>query len=116
VPDQIDPDPLMPGEFGDVMEEATRVLALVVQATDLAPFNGPNNNANAGRRNSLAGRCSKAANRIGNVNVNSAIALLESVLAKIDGDDSQADWIDDSPVKTALADDVNLLIALLMMP
>ncbi len=45
--------------------------------------------------------------------VAAATALLQTVLEQVDGQAPPADWMDDSPEKTSLAEDLNLLIALL---
>jgi hypothetical protein len=44
-----------------------------------------------------------------------AIESLTSLLDKIDGDTPTPDWMYDSAEKTALADEIDLLIALLEM-
>ena len=76
-------------------------------------FNGPNNNANKGRRNALANRACNAANRISNSNPTGAIESLQSALAKLDGDAQVPDWMDNSPEKTDVAANLALLIYLL---
>ena len=81
---------------------------------DLSLFNGPNDNANAGRRNSLANRARGAANKIAAGDFDGAINKLTSLLQKVDGQSPPPDWINESPQKTALADDLNLLILLLL--
>ncbi|MFT5288767.1 MAG: hypothetical protein ACI82F_000824 [Planctomycetota bacterium] len=113
VPDQIDPAPTVPDEIGSVIEEALHIVALTMNTTELVFFNGPNANASAGRRNSLSNRCKKAAKATGNDNVSAAIAQLEGVLAKIDGD--EPDWMEPSPEQASLAEDISLLIGLLLM-
>jgi probable HAF family extracellular repeat protein len=115
VPDQIDPDPLMPGEVGDVLEEIARLICLDFQSIDLSEFNGPNNNANKGRRNSLSTRCANAANYIAEDDFDSAIALFHTVLDKIDGIEPVPDWMVESNAKSGLAADVSLLIELLLL-
>ncbi len=67
-----------------------RTVFALIQGLDLGLFNGPHDNANAGRRNSLAVRYSNAANRIANGQLDSAVALLTSVLEKIDRADPPA--------------------------
>ena len=63
----------------------------------------------------MANRACKAANSTASANLASATALLESLLDKVDGVDPPPDWMDDSPQKTALRVDVNLLLALLLL-
>jgi hypothetical protein len=95
------------------MEPATRVLAQSIVSLDTSLFNGPNTNANKGRRNSLGKRASNAANAIANGDFESAIELLESLLLKIDGIDPPPDWMEDSTTKDGLAADVAQIIDLL---
>lgn len=113
VADNVDPTPLDPGVPPEFLEAETRDLCEAILDLDLALFNGPNDNANSGRRNSLANRACNAANAIAVGDLQSAIDLLEALLQKIDGESSPPDWMADSPEKTASADEVSLLIALL---
>ncbi len=113
VPDNLDPDPTAPGETSSVLEEATRALCDLIATLDLSLFNGPNDNANQGRRNSLANLCRNAANAIADGHFNSALALLTAALEKVDGDEPVPDWMFDSPEKTNLASDLSQLINLL---
>ncbi|MHC4414159.1 MAG: hypothetical protein ACYS0G_02625 [Planctomycetota bacterium] len=115
VPDNIDPDPMMPGEFNDVLEEATRFLSADIRITDLNLFNGPNDNARRGRRNALANRATEAANAIVAEDIEGAIESLSSLLEKTDGESPPPDWMEGSPEQTALAAEISLLIALLLL-
>jgi len=54
--DGVDPLPLDPGVPPGFLEARARDLCDVIQDLDLSLFNGPNDNANAGRRNALANR------------------------------------------------------------
>ncbi len=113
IADNLDLLPLDPGVPGDLVEAATRALCGLIQTLDLGLFNGPNDNANKGRRNALANRACKAANRIADGQSDAASALLGSLLDKVDGEDPPRDWMDDSPEKSALAVQVTLLLVLL---
>ncbi len=122
VPDNWDPDPLNPGQTCDILEDLLRGVANNISVTNLAYFNGPNENANEGRRNALANRATAAANIASHCctgepgcSLNGAINTLESLLDKIDGDTPTPDWMYDSPAKTALADEVRFLIAFMEM-
>ena len=114
VPDNIDPNPSDPGDTANFLEEAIRLVCQSIQDLDLSLFNGANENANAGRRNSLAARCSNAANAIAEDDVESAVALLETVVQKVDGQSPPHDWMDDSPEKTAIAEDIAVLLLVLL--
>lgn len=114
VADNLDPLPTEPGVTSGFLEDFTRQESADIQALDLGVFNGPNNNANKGRQNSLANRAMAAAALIAEGDLQGAIDELTSLLEKIDGESPPPDWMDDSPEKTALADDVSLLIALLL--
>ncbi len=80
---------------------------------DLGTFNGPSDNANEGRRHSLANRANESANLIAAGDTQGAIDKLNSLLSKIDGQSPPPDWMADSPEKSALAQEVALLISLL---
>ena len=114
--DDEDPTPTVPGATTGFLEDFSRALA-DNEIQPLAPelFNGSNDNVNDGRRNALANRATDAANAIAAGDIAGAIESLESLLAKIDGQSPPPDWMDDSPEKTALAVDVVLLIALLLL-
>ncbi|MEE8061177.1 MAG: FG-GAP repeat protein [Gemmatimonadales bacterium] len=114
VPDNLDLLPLVPDVPGGLLEEATRALCDLIQTLDPGLFNGPNDNANKGRRNALANRACNAANRIADGQIDAAIALLDSLLDKVDGADPPPDWMDPSPEKSALAVQVTLLRLLLV--
>jgi len=111
-----DPDdcwPAVPGTSSGCLENLCRGLALEILALDLTLINGPNKNANKGRRNSLANRSTKAANSIAKGDIHDAVEALTSLLQKIDGDSPPPDWMDESPEKIALADKATLIIDLL---
>lgn len=110
-----DPTPLVPGATGDWLEEQTRLLADAIAATDLGDFNGPNNNANKGRRNSLSNRVRNAAKAIAHDDYDDAIDLLYGVLDRMDGNEDEPDWIIASPAKDDLSDETSTLIALLIL-
>jgi len=113
VTDALDPLPNQPGVTSDFLEEACREESGRILALNLSLFNGPNSNANKGRRTALANRATEAANRIAEGDYDGAILVLESLLEKIDDLMPPPDWISSSPEKTALAEEVRLLIALL---
>jgi hypothetical protein len=111
--DNVDPTPTVPGATSGFLEDAVRDLADLILSLDLALFNGPNNNANSGRRNSLANRASGAAKQIAKGNFEQAIEKLESLLQKIDGESPPKDWMHDTLERQDLEDEVLLLIDLL---
>ena len=111
--DDIDPYPLDPEITNDVLEQMARTLCAMIRDLNLALFNGPNNNANKGRRNALANRACGAANGIGDGNIDSAVASLMSLLDKVDDADPPPDWMDESSQKTNVADLASQLIVLL---
>ena len=96
-------------------EEEARDVATAVGSLDLASFSGPNNNARAGRQNSLANRANEAADLIAADDTAGAIEVLNSLLSKVDGNPTPPDWMDPSLEKTALADRVQALIDQLSM-
>ena len=115
VDDGTDPTPLDPGVPPGFLEGLVRTLSGEIRGLDTGLFNGPNPNANRGRRNALANRARGAANDIAAGDFVSAIDKLESLLAKIDGEEPPPDWMDDSAAKTSLAIETQTLIALLVL-
>ncbi|QOJ18511.1 MAG: FG-GAP repeat protein [Phycisphaeraceae bacterium] len=114
--DLVDPTPLQPGAPPVFLEEMARTLGAAVDGIDLGQFTGPNDNANKGRRNSLANRIRNAANAIAAEDYETAIDLLAGVLAKVDGNPAEPDWMAEGADQEALRDDLALLIALLLLP
>ena len=93
---------------------STRI-AWTVPPLDLHLFAAKIANANRDRRNALANRATEAANLIAAGNSAGAIGELSSLLEKIDGAPPPPDWKLDSIEKTAVADEVRLLIELLAL-
>lgn len=112
IPDAYDFHPLQPDQVGGYVEEAARVLALEIAAMDPALFTGPNRNAQQGRRNGLVSSLQTAANQIKNGQAQAASAALSSVLARLDGDESQDDWMILSGQAVLIRSQLALLIAL----
>lgn len=115
LPDNLDPNPNDPDDASDpdVLETAARLLCDDIRGFDPLLFMGNKLSSREGRVNSLSNRCGSAANAIADGNYPLAINHLSNVLAKVDGDDQQVDWVLMSPEQMKLADDLNLLIALL---
>lgn len=114
VPDNLDPTPTIPGETGEWLEAEAHLLAEVIEAMALGEFNGPNGNANKGRRNSLTNRVRNAAKAISRGDYAEAIDILEGVLDKVDGVEPEPDWMNAGPAQEQLATDLTVLIALLL--
>jgi parallel beta-helix repeat protein len=113
--DNIDPDPDDPVNTTGELEVAARTLCDLIRDLDLSLFNGPNDNANNGRRNALANRAGNAANDVADEDIDGAIDYLSSLLDKIDGTDPPPDWMDESEAKDVLAANAGALIVLLAM-
>ena len=113
VDDASDPLPLESGVTSGFLETAARSMSTEILALDLSLLNGPNNNADMGRRNALANRATEAANLIVDGDFEGAAADLNSLLQKIDDLNPSPDWMDPSPEKTDLADQVALLLLLI---
>ena len=111
--DASDPLPNEPGATTGYLEDQSRTTAQDIGVLGLELFSGSNNNANKGRRNSLANRTTEAANLIATDDIAGAIDSLNSLLSKIDGQPVPKDWMDDSEEKALLAEDISLLIELL---
>jgi hypothetical protein len=113
VNDAIDPTPLDPGVPQVFLEQLARDLAAYTLGLDSSLFNGPNNNANKGRRGALANRATDAANAIADGDVPQAIEALRSFQDRVDGTSPPPDWMDDSAEKAAVAAKVQQVIQLL---
>ena len=112
VPDPTDDRPLDPGVTSGWMESSLRSLAGEILALETDLFNGPNANANRGRRTALSNRAIQAANAIGIGDVDDAVEALSSLLDKVDGASPPPDWMDGSPAQAALAEEVALYLEL----
>ena len=112
VPDSIDPTPLDPGVPDSFIEASLRDESASIAALPVGSFDAPNDNSRAGRRNALSNKLTAAANAVRAGNIRGAINILESALARLDGDPSPPDWMVD-PERTALAVQIMLQIALL---
>lgn len=112
--DLVDPTPLDPGATADWLEAEALALSDSVDILGLADFSGPNNNANKGRRNALANRIRNAAKDIRRGDYDSAMDKLDSALAKVDGVEPEPDWMHAGPAQQELADELVLLIGLLL--
>jgi hypothetical protein len=113
--DAADDMPLDPGVSSGQLEKMTRSLGETIQFTDLSAFNGPNANANKGRRNALANRAVSAANAIAEGDLEAAADALNSLIVKVDGIEPEPDWMESSPAKEQIASDAMLLLALLYL-
>jgi len=111
--DDFDPLPLDPGVTSGYLEDALRELAEWIDGLPLDVFDAKNDNARAGRRNALSNKANAAANAVHDGDYEDAIAQLESMLLKLDGDPSPPDWIVADPVRAELRDSLELLIELL---
>ena len=113
VQDGIDPLPLEPGVTQSFMEEWLHDVASTIGELDVSLFTGPNGNASKGRQNSLSNRLRNAVKAIADNDAPAAIELLRGVLAKIDSDETDPDWIAGSSEKSDLAAELHLILSLL---
>lgn len=115
VEDSRDPTPTDPGVSSGFIEEALRELAFDLDSLSVEYFSGKNDNAAAGRRNSMSNRAGAAANAVNSGDVDNAIDQLLSLLDKVDGEKSPPDWMFESVEKEMVAGETELLIELLLM-
>ena len=125
--DGTDPTPCDSGVPPGFLEGLVRTLSERIRGLDLGLFNGPNLNANRGRRNALANRARGAEKAIAAGDFVTAIDKLGSLLEKIDGQSPPKDWMDDQIIddetgqlvpntaKTDLAIETQILIDLLVI-
>lgn len=111
--DAVDPTPLDAGAPNSFLEEAALAVMTTIGALDLTLFTGPNERANRGRQTALGNRAMEAAIAIAGGDIAGAISELTDLLAKVDGQSPPPDWLEASPAQAALAEEVELLIALL---
>lgn len=95
VPDAEDPTPTDPGVPVDYIEDGLRELGVTIDSLDLSHFEGNNDNSRSGRRNALSNRLNSASNAARDGDYQEAIDQLESILLRIDGDPTPADWMND---------------------
>jgi hypothetical protein len=114
--DAQDPSPTVPGAPASWIEAALRSKATAVMALNLALFDAPNNNARAGRRNAISNKLTSAANEVAASNRFAAIEELTSLLQKLDGAPSPADWMVAGPQKDAMYSEAQFQITLLGYP
>ena len=108
----MDPNPLVPRSSIDALADAVRASATGVLDIPESSFAGPNENAQRGRRNALANQLQSAANAIEAGNLEDALAILEHVLDRLDGNPAPPDVMEDGPAKDALREEVEGLLAL----
>ena len=113
VDDDVDPLPTEPGVPQDFLAEWTMDVSNDIRALDLDLFAGGGDFAKRLRRTILGGVTSFAAILTDLGYYDLAAAYLDLVYDRIDGASPPADWMVDSPEKTALADEIDLLINLL---
>lgn len=100
--DWLDPDPLVSLDSFDDIALAVRDVSDFVGGIDLSLFVGPNENAAAARRNSMAVRLQLAANLLERNRPVAARILIISVREQVDGDTRPRDWLNDSPEQDLL--------------
>jgi hypothetical protein len=110
--DGVDPNPLVPRSSIDALADAVRTAATSVLDIPESRFTGPNEQAQRGRRNALANQLQSAANAIEAGNLEEALAILEHLLDRLDGNAAPPEVMEDGPAKDALREEVERLIAL----
>ncbi|MDY7109762.1 MAG: hypothetical protein SYC29_14090 [Planctomycetota bacterium] len=113
VEDDIDPLPVEPGVPDDFLAEWTMDVSTDIRGLDLPLFTGPSDFSKRVRRTILSGLTSFAAMLIEFGYDDFASVYLTIVYRRVDGASPPRDWIVDSPEKTDLADEIDLLIDLL---
>lgn len=113
VDDDVDPLPTEPGVPQDFLAEWTMDVSNDIRALDLDLFAGGGDFAKRLRRTILGGVTSFAAILTDRGYYDLAAAYLDLVYDRVDGASPPADWMVDSPEKTDLADEIDLLIDLL---
>lgn len=115
VPDHVDDLPTVPGVTSGFMEEDLRVLCEYVAQLDLSSFDAPNGNARKGRRNATCNKLNSAAKNVAKGQYASAHDGLQSLLQKLDGEDSPADWMVPGAAQEYVRDDIEQVVYLLSL-
>ncbi|MCI0589419.1 MAG: MSCRAMM family adhesin SdrC [Planctomycetes bacterium] len=115
LPDWLDPLPVDPDSGTGQFEEVIRDLADAVAVLPLDLFNGPNVNANHGRRNALANKIREAANLQSIGDFLGAQSQLESALERVDGIAPPPDWIGNEAARESVATQLVILLECLTM-
>lgn len=111
--DDEDPLPTDPGVTNDFAADMANDIAAAMGVLPLEDIVAPNDNARKGRRNSLANRIRNASKKLLQEDYSSALALLNSVLAKMDGIEPPSDWVLVSEDTIIIVEDIELLISLI---
>jgi hypothetical protein len=112
-PDDVDPDPTVPGATTPELVEWAEEIAEDLAAIPLSLVQAPGQNAASGRLGSLVHRLENAAEAIEDGDLETALELLESVRVRVDGLPNPDDWISDSAARDALLAELEALEALL---
>lgn len=109
--DAVDPTPTVPGVSSGVIEDWLRLVSDDLQAFDLSLFDAPNNNAARGRRLVAIIQLQLAAKATSRGRFQFAIRDLELLRARVDDDPRPRDWMNPSPEKTQVLQDIDLAIS-----
>ena len=113
--DNVDPDPLNPGDILDIVEDELRVIADDILLLNLNEFNGSRNFIKRIRRNILSGRANLAANFLSADYVVLSLIVMQIMDARIDGEPFPRDWMpEDSAARIDLHNRVTDLIDTLL--
>lgn len=113
--DDVDPNPTEPLTAND-LAQLTVAVSQNIQSLDLSSFFGPNNNVRRARQTALTVVVIAAAIAIDMEQFSAAIALLNVVQNRIDGESPPPDWmILNDPARADLHNDIDTIIMLLEM-
>ncbi|GAB5407183.1 MAG: hypothetical protein Aurels2KO_54140 [Aureliella sp.] len=108
--DDVDPTPTVPGFPADFVEQHVRLLSAEIQALGVSAFTARTDRGARGRQNALATRLLTVARLINRDRPRAVIAILSSVLQRVDGAASPPDWMYDSIQKTKIAAELRFWI------
>jgi hypothetical protein len=111
-PDNLDPQPVIPGVTAEIVEAIMLTFADNVTALPASLFVGPNATARAAKRTAIADKFRKAAEAAHGGDLNSVLSELRNVLKKVDPT-KNGFWMPSSPEQADLFAATSLLIELL---
>ena len=92
-----------------------RDVASNINGLDLDLFTGRNDRSQRARRNILASHVRRATKFVTRDKPDAALIFLNLALRRVDGDPSPRDWMIDSMEKDAVRQDIELLMALIVL-
>lgn len=115
IDDPVDPDPLVPDISEDFVRDSLRALAKDIKQLDTNDFVGFSYGARRVRQVILAVQLHFAAIKVKHGYYDSAIWLIEAVIARMDGASPPSDWVSQSPEVEDIVAELECLVDLIVI-